>query len=108
MHDVGGALPWGAFLHFVQYVPRTSALSRELNPTTDDERWAEGRATAAILADTYDLLNQLNENLIARGANRRATHVKPYPRPWAKGHGERRFGRDPIPVSEFEAWWESA
>lgn len=108
LHDVGGALPWGAFLHFVQYVPRTSALSRELNPTTDDEKWAEGHATAAILADTYDLLNQLNENLVARGANRRASHVKPYPRPWAKGQGERKLGRDPIPVSEFEAWWESA
>lgn len=107
LHDVGGALPWGAFLHFLQYVPRTSALSRELNPTTDDERWADGHATAAILADMYDLLNQLNENIVASGSRRRATHVKPYPRPWAKGQGERKFGRDPIPVSEFEAWWDA-
>lgn len=108
LQDVGGALSWGALLHFVQFAPRTSALSRELNPVTDEERWAEGHATAALLADIYDLLNQLNENLVARGGNRRATHVKPYPRPWAKGKGERRIGRDPIPVADFEAWWESA
>lgn len=108
LQDVGGALPWGALLHFVQFAPRTSALSRELHPTTDSERWADGNATAAILADVYDLINQLNENLVARGQSRRATHVKPYPRPWAKGQGERRIGRGAIPIADFEAWWDSA
>lgn len=108
LQDVGGALPWGALLHFVQFVPRTSALSREMNPTTDDERWAQGHATAAILADMYDLLNQLNTNLASRGSGHRPARVKPYPRPWAKSKGERRIGRDPIPIADFEAWWESA
>lgn len=106
--DAGGALPWGALLHFVDHLPRTSALSRELTPTTDTERWASGEATAALLADVYDLLNQLNENLVARGANRRASHVKPYPRPWAKGRGERRIGRDAIPIADFETWWAAS
>lgn len=105
IRDVGGALPWGALLHFVQFLPRSSALSREMVPTTDTERWADGSATAALLADLYDLLNQMNENLVASGSRRRASHVKPYPRPWTKGTGERRIGRDAIPVSDFEAWW---
>lgn len=105
LQDVGGALPWGALLHFVQFAPRTSALSRELTPATDTELWADGSATAAILADLYDLLNQMNENLVARSGRRRASHVKPYPRPWAKGQGERVIGHDPIPIADFEAWW---
>ena len=103
LQDVGGALPWGALLHFVQYLPRTSTLSCEIAPTTDEERWAQGHATAALLADIYDLLNQLNTNLCSQG--KRATQVKPYPRPWTKGKGERRIGRDAIPISEFEDWW---
>ena len=107
LRDIGGALPWGALLHFVQYLPRTSALSRELEPTSDEERWASGHATAAILADIYDALSQLNANFCARGSGRRAQAVKPYPRPWAKGTGERTVGSDPIPVSDFEAWWNT-
>lgn len=102
LQDVGGALPWGALLHFILNVPRTSALSRELNPTTDEERWASGHATAALLADIYDLLNQLNTNLCSQG--RRAPHVKPYPRPWIH-KGEKRIGRGAIPISDFEDWW---
>ena len=56
LRDVGRALSWGALLHFVEHVPRTSALSRELVPRTESEAWAEGDATAAILADLFDLL----------------------------------------------------
>lgn len=107
LQDIGGALPWGALLHFVQFVPRTSALSREMSPTTDDERWAQGHATAAILADLYDLVHQMNNNLAARGSGRRPRTAKPYPRPWRKGDGQKVVGRDPIPVADFEAWWNS-
>ena len=104
--DLGGALSWAALSHFVQHIPRTSALSRELVPKSDAERWADGAATAAILADMYDLLNQLNNNLAARGSGHRARAVKPYPRPWATPQkGSKRIGRDPIPISEFEKWW---
>lgn len=107
LRDIGGALPYGTLLHFVQYMPRTSALSRELRPVDETERWADGEATAAILADLYDLVHQMNNNLAARGSGRRARTAKPYPRPWRKGEGEKVVGRDPIPVADFEAWWNS-
>lgn len=78
-----------------------------MQPTTDEERWAEGMATAAILADIFDALNQLNANMCAKGSGHRPRTPKPYPRPWRKGMGERIVGKDPIPVSDFETWWES-
>lgn len=106
LSDIGGALPWGALLHFVQHLPRDSALSRELEPTSDAERWANGAATAAILADLYDLISQFNNNMAARGTGRRARAAKPYPRPWERAkRGQRRIGSDAVSIAEFERWW---
>lgn len=104
--DVGGALPWGALRHFVMYLPRTSATSREIRPTTDEELWANGNVTAAILADIYDAIHQLNNNMCAKGTGHHPRSVKPYRRPWMK-QAERRLGNGAIPVSEFEEWWDS-
>lgn len=107
LQDVGGALSWGALSHFVQYLPRESALSREIRPLSDEELWAKGNATAAILADIYDALNQLNTNVCNHWAGKSASRVMPYSRPWAKDTGQRVLGSDPVPVSEFEDWWAS-
>lgn len=107
LRDVGGALPWGALLHFVQYLPRDSALSRELYPTTDEERWADGTITAALLADIFDQLAMLRAEHAAKGSGRRPKEPKPYPRPWVKRKNERHVGADPIPISEFEDWWNA-
>ena len=104
LRDVGGALSWGALLHFVQNLPRTSALSRELVPQTETEQWADGRNVAALLADIFDLLNAFRSEVAVKGTPRRAKRCRPYPRPWAKGR-ERRVGRGAIPVSKFEDWW---
>lgn len=106
--DVGGALSWGALLHFVSYLPRTSALSQELAPPSDSERWARGEATAAILADIFDAVRALDADVMARGTRRRPRQPKPYPRPWAKGQGERRIGKDPKPIADFDKWWDAS
>ena len=105
--DLGGALSWGALSHFCQYLPRTSALSRELEPVSDAERWASGNVTAAILADIYDVLSQFNNNFCARASGRPALVAKPYERPWSEGTGTMTIGSDPIPVCDFEGWWAS-
>ena len=106
MEEQSGALPWAALSHFVRNLPRTSALSRELQPATEAEMWADGAANAALLADIYDLLHQLNNNVVARGSGKSAKKAKPYPRPWnGPERGERRIGSGAIPISEFEDWW---
>ena len=107
LSDVGGALSWGTLRHFVQYLPRDSALSREIVPLTDAERWTNGDATASILADLFDLVAQLRAEMAVKGSGKKPKHMKPYPRPGVTPKGTRHMGKDPIPVSEFEDWWES-
>lgn len=105
--DVGGALSWGALLHFVSYLPRTSALSQEMRPLDDTERWMRGEGTAAILADIFDAIRVLDVEVMAKGSRRKPRQPKPYPRPWAKGKGEKHIGSDPIPIAQFDSWWDS-
>jgi len=106
LRDVGGALSWGALLHFVQFLPRTSALSRELVPPSDAERWTDGTVVAALVADLIDTVNAMGVALMAKGSGRSPSWPRPYPRPWAKDEGT-RYGSDPIPVEDFDAWWDS-
>ena len=106
LKDVGGALPWGALLHFVMHLPRTSALSRELVPRTDLERWADGEMTATIMADIFDAIAQGFASITAAIARRSAKRIKPYPRPWLKPKVT-HVGSGAIPVSDFERWWGS-
>lgn len=106
LRDIGGALPWGALLHFVQFLPRDSALKSDMEPTTDAERWTRGDATATILADLYDLVSTLRNEMAAKGSGKKPKGIKPYPRPGKKKNTE-HFGKDPIPVAQFEDWWES-
>lgn len=62
-----------------------------------------------LLAQCVDTINMLRWELAAR--NRRKGQQqppmpKPIPRPGVKQQGQ-KVGRDPIPVSEFKAWWAS-
>ena len=108
LRDIGGALSWGALLHFVMHLPRTSALSRELTPITDVERWTDGTVVAPMLADLIDVVNSLGAALLAKGTGRMPRHPSRYKRPWSDG-GEWRVGgkESALPIAEFEQWWES-
>lgn len=90
--DVGGGISWETLFAFIRHLPADSAYWRELQP--EAAAWIAGDKTAALLADLFDLV-------AAKGARRQP---KPYPRPKLKGGGE-RFGADPIPISEFDAWY---
>lgn len=97
LRDVGGALPWGALLHFVEHLGHDSATWRAANPEDQTHLWLDGSMVAPILADLYDLLNQ-------RSAGK--SRQRPYPRPWAKNRSTERYGRKPIPIRDFDAWWD--
>lgn len=105
LRDVGGALPWGALLHFVCHLPRTSALSRELLPLSEAERWTDGTLVAPMLADLIDVVNAAAAVLAAKGTGHQPRRPRPYRRPWATG-GETRIGSEAVPVADFEAWWD--
>lgn len=108
LRDVGGALSWGALLHFAMHLPRTSVLSQELTPLTDTERWTDGTVTAPLLADLIDVVNSIGAALLAKGTGRMPRHVKPYRRPWTDNGDVTIGGPDSaIPIAEFEEWWAS-
>lgn len=107
LRDVGGALPWGALLHFVRYLPRTSALSQELVPLSETEHWIAGDVNANIIADTFDAITHGFAALAAKGTGHAPKRIKPYPRPWNKPK-TRHIGKGAIPISNFEDWWNGA
>ena len=74
---------------------------------TDVERWNDGCANAAILADLFDLVNQMRAEVAVKGTDHKPRRQRPYPRPGAKPKGVQHVGKDPIPVSEFESWWST-
>lgn len=59
--------------------------------------------TNAILADIFDILAQINANLVAGFSHKHTSKPKRYPRP---GDGDkRRIGKDSMTVNELDNWF---
>lgn len=65
---------------------------------TEVPSWSE-----QILAVIVDLLQAVNF-LLRRGKGQRPKRILR----WWEKHKQQRLGRDPIPLSQFDDWWESA
>ncbi|WAC65185.1 hypothetical protein OVA14_07230 [Agrococcus sp. SL85] len=68
------------------------AVHGELWPVTDQ-----------LLANIVDALNHANWQRVGK---KNAPKPKRTPRPWEKTKAQ-RIGADPIPISQFDDWWES-
>lgn len=98
--DIGAALPEGAALSFVRYLPPDAALVRELHP---DAAWQTDRHASMLLAQISDQLSwMLYSYSKAHGGKPRKP--KPIPRPGVRD-STRRVGRDPIPIKDFNSWY---
>lgn len=73
-----------------------SATSRAMH----GEHWT---LTEQLLAALFDLLNFGNWQ---RAGKKHAPKPKRLTRPWEKPKNQ-RFGSKPIPISEFDDWWDS-
>ena len=105
--DVGGALPWGALRHFVAYLGHDSALWRETHPEEAKTLpWEDGSMVAPLLADVFDVTALVAWTTANKGAKHPKPKPKPYPRPWVARANERHYGSKPIPISEFDSWWD--
>jgi len=62
--------------------------------------WSVAEQLAAILVDTLAFANW------QRAGKKSAPKPKRLPRPWEQTKAQ-TLGRDPIPISEFDDWWES-
>lgn len=94
---------WSQVAHFVQYLRPGSALYDELHPETAG--WSH---TDVMLADVFDAVAALHHAFVAANSKKKPKRPKPYPRPWAKHKETKHYGKDPIPLSEFNSWWESS
>lgn len=107
LDDVGGRLSWAALRSFVEYLPADSALVSET--CGEVAPWLNGQMVAPLLATLIDAVQMQSWAFALANTRRghgRPPRPKPFPTPWnADRGGECTFGRDALPVDEFEAWW---
>lgn len=105
--DVGVSLPWDALASFLMHEGVDSALARELNGE-EYSLWATTLKTNGILADIFDMLAQINANLVAMAQHKPSKDPKPYPRPGMEDKREdvKHFGKGALPKGEFRKWLE--
>ncbi|MCF0128637.1 MAG: hypothetical protein HUJ70_08695 [Pseudobutyrivibrio sp.] len=101
--DIGRTLSWSAVNSFIQNITPESALFKEMNP--EYAQWANTYKTNVILADIFDLLSQINVNLIAIGSRKPAQQPPRYPRPNQKDDSVQQVGSDALPAEELRAWF---
>lgn len=92
-------LNWRDLWVIVNNLPRTSALVRAV--AGEDAQWGLLEHLAARVADSLEVGNW------QRQQKPNAPKPKPIPRPGVKSE-EKRFGSDPIPIKDFDAWWSGA
>lgn len=92
---MGERLSWCSLFSFIKHLPPSSAYFREEHP--EEAAWLNGWKNASILADLWDLTVAIH--------SQRGKEPQKYPRPGAKEDNKRHYGADPIPISEFNDWW---
>ena len=101
LDDVGGALSWSALGAFLHTVTPDGAIAQEIEP--EIAAFASRTKTNAILADIYDVLAQINANMVAGFTRKRSSRPKRYPRPGDQG--KRRMGKDSLSMDELDKWF---
>ena len=96
-----GAAGKVALCHFLRHLDQDSALAHEIDGS-GARAWSSRIKTNSLLADLFDSIRLFNFSFAEKGS----TQPKPYPRPWAEDNTE-RFGKDPIPIADFDDWWNA-
>lgn len=102
----GGAAGMVALSHFVAHIPSDAALWRAMSGHEDYAGWEDRLTTNRVLTDIWNALAALNANLVRANSKKKGStrDPEPYPTPWARKR-KKKFGRDPVKVSEFGSWW---
>lgn len=96
--EVGLTFSWRDLLIMIRRLQAdpATATARSIH----GEHW---KVTDQLLAAIVDLLQNANWQ---RQGKPHAPKPKPLQRPWEKPRG-RKLGSKPIPISEFNDWWEA-
>lgn len=76
-----------------------SAITRELEPEV--YKWSSRYKTNVILADIFDMLAQINENIVASATHKAAKTPPSYPRPGKKKDGKHIGDGEALPAPEL-------
>lgn len=101
-----GRLDGRSLARFVEGCGPESAFYRASHP--DDKgsiAWYDGTAACALIAELIDTVRASANALAYKGTGKRPPRMEPYPRPWRKDTQARHFGRDPIPIRDFNDWY---
>lgn len=94
---------WAELINFMRHLPESSATYRAMNE--DAYRFASDLQESAILADIYDAISTF-AYMFNRANGGHAKKPNPYKRPWlADDSSEQHFGKDPIPIADFNSWY---
>lgn len=98
--DGAPSFGWHAVSVWARHLPEGSATWRALHP--EHAAYASDLGRARMLADLFDAVMHATYTIAAAHGGR-PRKPKPYPRPDA--NDRQRFGSDPIPAAEFDAWF---
>ena len=94
----------GAFSSFVKGL--ATDYGSELWRSTHDDTaiWSTTLKTNALLADIYDMLAQINANMVGGFSRKKASKIKPIPRPWLADKSKHIGGTGALPKNELREW----
>jgi len=100
-----GRLDSRSLLRFVRGLGPDSAFFRASRPDdAETAMWLDGRAVCAILADLIDTVNGVGMALAYKGTGKHVPKTEPYRRPWRQPE-RMHYGRDAIPIQDFNDWY---
>lgn len=104
LEDVGSTLTWSALDSFVDKISDDSAIKKEIYP--EQAEWSTVFKTNVILADLYDLLSQINNNIVAAAEGEASKKIHEYSRPWVKDENSdsKQIGSGALPAYELHEW----
>ena len=103
INDIGRTLSWDALDSFFKCIGPDSAIMREIYP--EESKWHGTLQTNRILADIWDMLAQINANVVAIAERKPARKPKKYPAP--SDTEELHYGKGALHPDELHAWIEN-
>lgn len=108
LDDLGERLSFRALFSFIQNLPKTSALWKVTHPhDIDYALWESQEIVPQLLARLSDQISQLTWMYSSAHTTKKQPKPKPLIRPGVESAKEEVYGKDPIPISQFNDWWDS-
>ena len=102
LDDLGGGLSARALISFLGHLPPESASYASINP--DAGGWSK---TDMLLARICEAVESTAWMVACKGVKKSHWPQRPkrITRPGVADDDEKRIGRDPIPISDFDEWY---